>query len=131
MNLTTQKRLAAAIMKCGVSRVRITQEKEAAEAITREDVRELIKKGIIGKTPEKGTSRGHARMLLRQKRRGRRRGPGSKKGKQRIETWIPRVRAQRAILATSDQKTALYRRVKGGIFRSKKHLLTHMKEEKK
>lgn len=135
MKLTTQKRIAAELLGCGLSRVRITQEKDVEEAITREDVRQLIKKGLIKKASKKGTSRAQARQLLKQKARGRRRGAGSKKGRvsERKSDWIKNVRAQRRLLSENRQSLGkeygvLYGRVKGGMFRSKKHLLTYMKE---
>ena len=69
MNLSTQKRIAAEIMKCGVSRIRIKEDKDVEEALTREDIRNLIKKGLIKRIQKKGTSRVHARAILRQKKR--------------------------------------------------------------
>jgi len=135
MKLTAQKRIAAEILKCGVSRIRIEQSKDVEEAITREDIRALIKKGLIKKVQKKGTSRSHARVNLKQKNRGRRRGAGSKKGKLRKRkiVWVKSVRAQRKLLEeTKDdvgkEYRVLYSRVKGGMFRSKKHLLSYMKE---
>jgi len=137
MNLTTQKRIAAKLLKCGVSRVRVEQTKEVGEAITRQDIRDLIKSGKIKKIQKKGTSRAKARQILKQKRRGRRRGAGSKKGKirKKKDTWVSLVRAQRKILVNareSGMKTSdysiLYSRVKSGMFRSRKHLLSYMKE---
>ena len=138
MNLSTQKRIAAEIMKCGVSRIRIKEDKDVEEALTREDIRNLIKKGLIKRIQKKGTSRVHARAILRQKKRGRRRGAGSKKGKAHVGKtgWMSIVRAQRAMLKEmresgsikSREYRILYGRVKGGMFRNKKHLLSYMKE---
>lgn len=136
MNLTTQKRIAAALLKCGVTRVRIQSSSEAEEAITREDVRQLIAKGVITTVQKKGTSRALARINLRQKRKGRRSGAGSRKGRLAIgkKDWLKIVRAQRRILVEArgeeglKEYARLYRRVKAGMFRSKRHLLAHMKE---
>jgi len=101
MNLSTQKRIASEILKCGITRVRVKESKEVGEALTREDIRSLIQKGEIWKIQKKGTSRGKARKLLKQKRRGRRRGAGSKKGRVRTKKkdWIKGIRAQRRLLA--------------------------------
>lgn len=138
MNLTTQKRLAADILKCGLSRVRVKEAKEVEEALTREDVRGLISQGLIWKIQKKGTSRGKARLLLKQKARGRRRGSGSKKGHhaEGKRDWVLRIRAQRRLL--SELRAAkelelgeyrlIYRRAKGGMFRNKKHMLSYLKE---
>ena len=58
MTLRNQKRLAARIMKCGVTRVWIdpTRIKDAQEAITGQDIRRLINDGIIKKLPKQGLS---------------------------------------------------------------------------
>ena len=138
MNLSTQKRLAASILKCGVSRVRIKQDKAVEEALTREDIRGLIERDLIWKIQKKGTARGKARKILSQKRKGRKRGPGSKKGIQvdRKREWMSHIRAQRRILKSlrdsgniskKDYRT-VYLRAKGGMFRSKKHMLSYLKE---
>ncbi len=136
--LKTQKRIAAEIMKCGVSRVRVVEEKDVGEALTREDVRLLIKKGKLKKVQKKGTSRVKARKLLSQKKRGRRRGDGSKKGVVRDKKgdWMSVIRAQRKALAelrdsgrlAGGAYRTLYLRAKGGMFRSKKHMMTYARE---
>lgn len=138
MNLSTQKRIAAEILKCGIYRVRLKEDKDVEEALTREDIRSLIKKRMIWRIQKKGTSRGPARKKLSQKKRGRRRGAGSKRGKQvsgKAE-WMSLIRTQRSVLTKlrdtgkvnkSDYRI-LYLRSKGGMFRSKKHLLSYIKE---
>ena len=138
MNLTTQKRIAAEILKCGIHRVRLKETKDVGEALTREDIRGLIKEKLIWKVQIKGTSRVKARHLLKQKKRGRRRGPGSKKGQPGVgkTLWVARVRAQRQLLRDlreskrlqADSYQTIYLRVKGGMFRSKKHLQSYLKE---
>lgn len=139
MNLTTQKRIAAELLKCGVTRVRVKEDKEVDDALTREDIRNLIKKKMIWKIQKKGTSRVKARVILKQKSRGRRRGDGSKKGKvvKKKEKWMSLIRAQRKTLMElretgklkrEDYRT-LYMRAKGGMFRNKKHMLSYMKDK--
>ena len=138
MNLTTQKRIAAEILKCGVSRIRVKETKEVEEALTREDIRGLIKNGMIKKIQKKGTSRVKARHILKQKQRGRRRGAGSKKGSvnKKKENWMSLIRAQRRVLMEmrgkglidkADYQT-LYLRAKGGMFRNRKHMISYMRE---
>ncbi len=136
-----QKRMAAQLLGCGLSRVRMASTKEVAEALTREDVRQLIKKGLIWAAQPKGTSRGAARHRLVQKKRGRRAGIGSRKGKMgarvnRKAMWIARVRALRALASQFKRESKItpqdYRRVyvmiKGGAFRSKKHMIAWLRE---
>lgn len=142
MKLDSQKRIASEILKCGVTRVRITPSKEVEEALTREDIRVLIRKGMIKAVQKKGTSRTKARKLLAQKKKGRRRGTGKRKGKAGATTpskrlWIKQIRAQRRLLRDLRDSGRLevrqYRKLilmaKGGAFRSKKHLLFHIKEK--
>ncbi|MGC9138326.1 MAG: 50S ribosomal protein L19e [Thermoplasmata archaeon] len=142
MDLTFQKELASKILKCGKSRVYIDPKAldDVSEAITREDIRMLIKKGVIRKLPKKGNSRSRIRKKQEQKKKGLRTGPGSRKGTKyarlgRKERWIKTIRAVRDELrklkneGKIDRKT--YRRyylyAKGGMFRSRAHLLLHLK----
>jgi len=140
MDTNAQKRLAAKVMKVGVSRVRIIDQKEADEAITRNDIRRLIVKGVITKINKRGTSRQYSGYRLSQKKKGRRVGKGSLKGrkfskKKAKDHWMGRVRAQRRMLKEMRDDNIielahyrkLYYMVKGGAFRNKNHLLYYMK----
>lgn len=134
MSLRSQRRLAAEILGVGVNRVWMDSEKAEviASAITREEIKNLIKDGIIGARPVKGISRGRLRIKSRKKRR---RGPGSRKGKLSArsppkQNWMKKVRAQRKFLKMLREKRIIdrkiyrifYRRVKGGAYRSVAHL---------
>ena len=63
MGLASQKRLAAQLLKVGVSRVWIDPEdtERVSSAITREEIRKLIHERSIRKVPEAGISRGRKR----------------------------------------------------------------------
>jgi large subunit ribosomal protein L19e len=141
MDMSSQKKIAARIMKCGVSRVRIRPGEEVDEALTREDIRGLIQKGMIWSIQKKGTSKFASKKRLEQKKKGRSRGPGKRKGtkgarKNDKTKWIEKVRPLRRMLSemkeggqiTVQDYGVLYRRVKGGFFRNKKHLLFYIKE---
>ncbi len=145
MNLRNQKRLASELLKCGADRVWFDPEhlEEIARAITREDIRRLIKKGLIRKKQVKGVSRARARVLAEKKKKGRRIGQGSRKGKStarmpRKKAWMIKIRALRKLLrelrAKGEVPGKLYRRfyllAKGGALRSKAHLLTVLKQVK-
>lgn len=100
--LKSQKRLAAQIMKVGQNRVWIDPERidDVEVAITRDEIRKLIHEGVIKRLPEKGVSRARARILHEKKKKGRRRGPGSRSGAARTkvskkEAWMSRIRALR------------------------------------
>ncbi len=141
MDLSYQKKLAAKILKCGVSRIRVEPAKEVEEALTKDDVRALIQKGLITKTQKRGAAKARARSVFRQKKRGRRKGPGSKKGTRKSrsppkQNWMITVRALRRLLKELketkkiDNKAYkdLYRKIKGGYFRNKQHLLLYLKD---
>ncbi len=142
MDLTFQKRLAADLFKCGISRVYIDPkgQSEVEEAITREDVRMLIKRGLIKKLPKKGNSRGRIKKRNEQLKKGLRNGPGSRKGTKyarfsRKKRWIKTIRALRDELrklkkeGKIDRKTyrKYYLYSKAGMFKSRSHLLIHLK----
>lgn len=143
MKLKTQKRIAADILKVGINRVKFDSEKlsEIKEAITKSDIRGLIKQGSIKSKPYQSQSRGRARKLLVQKRKGRRKGPGSRKGKKTArlstkDTWMKKIRLQRKFLRLLKSKNLLipknYRnlilKAKGGFFRSKRHIKLFIEE---
>ena len=133
MNFTNQRRLAAAVLNVGQNRIYIDPKgvEEVDAAITRQEIRKLIKDGVIKAIPVKTTSRGRARVRMAQKKAKRRRGAGSKKGSKysvvpRKTQWMGRIRSQRRRLKrlrerrtiTVSTYRSLYRKAKGGIFRS-------------
>ncbi len=139
-----QKRLAAQILNCSSYRIRFDASnlKDIKEAITKADIRILIKKGIITKLPIKGISRVRARKILVQKRKGRRSGPGSRKGKFNARAglkgvWINKARKQRELLKrmktseiiSNEDFWMLYAKIKGGFFRSVRHLKLYTQEK--
>ncbi len=144
MNLSNQRRMAAEILKCGENRVWMDPNRleDVADAITREDVRAVIRAGLVQKLPERGQSRGRTRHRAEQKRKGRRRGPGSRKGARgarapRKRRWIRTIRPLRETLRQLRDEgkldpaayRKLYLRAKGGMYRNRAHLLQHLKSE--
>ena len=144
MELRTQKRIAGSVLKCSTKRVYFSPDhlEEIKEAITKQDIRELINANVIQKVPKKGVCRVNARKQLEQKRKGRRTGQGSRKGKHtarlsKKEAWVTKVRKQRTFLKELKTKSLvtgvnfndLYSKVKGGFFRSLNHLKYFMKEK--
>lgn len=142
MDTSYQKRMAAKVLKCGPGRVKVSpQDKEIEEALTRKDVRHLIVKGLIRKVQKKGTTRTSANRRLTQKKKGRSGGRGAKRGKKfallsRKDMWMRNVRGQRNMLRELKEKGLIenvvfrkfYMRSKGGEFRSKKHMLSFLKD---
>ena len=101
-DLKAQKRLAADVLGVGKNRVRFDPDAqgEIADAITRDDVRELIEEGVIEAETAKGNSRGQARERNEKRSYGHRTGHGSRKGEagareDESNDWRSRIRAQR------------------------------------
>ncbi len=139
MELKQVKELAARMLKVGKNRVVIKNEEEAAQAMTREDIRTLISKNAIKIAPKKGISRGRARKIAEQKKKGRRVKRGSRKGAagartKKKEEWMKKVRALRKKLQEikpqleKEDYKKLYYMIKGGYFRSKSHLMLYIKD---
>ncbi|MDD5087049.1 MAG: 50S ribosomal protein L19e [Candidatus Nanoarchaeia archaeon] len=143
MELKTQKRLAADLLKCSAKRIVFDNERldEIKEAITKRDINNLIRDKAINKKQSKGVSRARANKIKKQKSKGRMKGPGSRKGEHTArlpgkKKWINKVRLQREVIKelkdkkriTNDVHKMLYRKVGGGFFRSKSHLNIYIKE---
>ena len=144
MSLKAQKRIAAEILKCGENRVYFDPYliEDIRMAITREDVRSLIKDGIISKKYKKGISK--RRKLIRhdRKKKGRARGLGKRKGKKyarspKKKTWMAKIRPQRRELKKlRDRKVItpatyriLYKNAKGGMFNSIAQMNRYIREK--
>ncbi len=143
MNLSVQKRIAAEVLNCGVHRVWLNTERaeEISMAITREDIRKLVHRGLVKKKPENATSKVRARKRALQKKKGRRKGYGKRKGSanarlSRKVKWMQRIRSlRRELRKMRDTRhiernvyRKLYRMAKGGAFRSVAHLETYVEE---
>lgn len=143
MELKIQKRLAAQILKCSEKRVLFDPSRldELKEAITKADIRGLIGIKAITKKPIKGISKMRARKRKEQRRKGRQRGAGSRKGKKtarlsKKKAWTNRVRIQRGFVKdlrakkdiSSRDYQSIYMKIKGGFFRSKRHIKLYLEE---
>jgi large subunit ribosomal protein L19e len=112
---------------------------EIAQAVTKEDIRVLIKGDAIQPKQKKGISKGRKRYIMKQKEKGRRRGHGSRKGAKyarfpRKRQWIQTIRPLRSLLKelrsdgsiTPTTYRRYYLKAKGGEFRSRRHLKSHL-----
>ncbi|MBN1681948.1 50S ribosomal protein L19e [Candidatus Bathyarchaeota archaeon] len=145
MNLTNQRRLAAEILGVGQNRIWIDPEKtsDVEIAITRAEIRKLIDDKVIKAQALVSTSRYRARLLSAKKKKGRRIGPGTKKGKKNSvisekTIWMNRIRSLRKKLVDMREKRiitvntyrTLYRKAKGGEFRSIAELDRYINEQR-
>ena len=143
MTLKSRRRIAAVVLKVGENKVWFDTERlsDIKEAITKEDIRDLVKEGAIKAKKVKGISKGRFRKRLKQKKKGLRKGTGKRKGK-RIskkwgkKVWMKKVRVLRRVLTEqrSELTKAEYQRLRGdikaGSVRDKKNLLDLVKERK-
>ncbi len=147
MIISNQKRMAAQILSkkegrtVGIHRVWINPDylDEVSTAVQKDDIRQLIEDGLIKARPIKGISKGRARKAAEQKAKGRRKGPGSRKGTRnsrdpKKNRWMRLIRAQRRVLKnlrgdetlTPSEYRYYYRKAKGGSYRSVSHMRTNM-----
>ncbi|MFX1287212.1 MAG: 50S ribosomal protein L19e [Promethearchaeota archaeon] len=144
MSLKAQKRMAAEILKCGENRVYFDPYliDEIKMAITREDIRNLVKEGIIFKKYKQGHSKYRKNLRHERKKKGRARGLGKRKGKKtarqpKKKTWMNRIRPQRRELKklrdrkliTTATYRKLYKNAKGGMFNSVAQMNRYIKEK--
>ena len=143
MDLKIQKNITKSLFNVGHKRVRFDSDKlsEIKEAITKKDIKGLVNRDVIRILPKRGISRSRARKILLQKRKGRRKGIGSRKGtaNARLNSkrdWVNRIRVLRMFLKRLKDKGLLdnknykdlYLKAKGGFFRSERHLKTYINE---
>ncbi len=141
MSLKSQRRLAAEILKVGQNRIRIDPQKidEVEVAITREEIKRLIHEKIIQPIPEKGISRSRAHILHKKKKKGLRKGPGSR-SKTRVtdkKIWMKKIRALRRRLRELKEKRVItqntyrqfYEMAGSGAFESIAELERHIKSK--
>jgi len=141
-DLKAQKRLAADELDVGENRVWLDPDaqEELEDAITREDVRELIDEGTIRAKDTQGNSRGQARERAEKRSYGHRKGAGTRKGasgarEDSKKDWMQRIRAQRARLKElrddeelldASQYREVYDKASGGEFEDVARLEAHI-----
>jgi large subunit ribosomal protein L19e len=144
MNVKSAKRIVAKKLNVGTSKVKISTDasKKIKEAITGQDLESLIKEGTFTKRTNLSQSMGRARILKEKKKKGRKSGKGTRRGKKNARQdlhalWIMKIRAQRKYILTllSEQKIDkvkyrdLYNKAKGGFFRSKSHIDSYLSKK--
>ncbi len=139
MSVKLTRRIAADLLKRGESAVKIKPGaiKDAEKAITREDVRNLIKNGSIYLTKLKHNISAYSKVLREKRKKGRRRGTGRRKGTLKARGTVEykkRIRGQRRVLKAlktenivdNERFKKYYALVKGGNFTSKASLISHI-----
>lgn len=143
--MKAKKQLAAKIMKTSPSKVRFVADalEDIKKAITRSDLRGFIAIGKIKLSGKNEQSRSRARKTAAQKKKGRQRGIGSRKGSKysivnKKAQWMARIRVQRKFLQELRERGSLsptnyrllYRKSKGGYFRNRRHIKLYITEHR-
>ncbi len=119
MNLEKKKEIVARMLGVGKGRIKFDSERlqDIEDAVTKQELRALIKEGAIKIEQVKGQKT--------KKEKEKRKGPGSRKGKKtarmgKKERWVKQVRALRRYLKSVKSQIPkqlywqAYRKIKGG-----------------
>lgn len=136
-NLTSKKLIASKVLHVGKNKVWLDPDRlaEIKEAITKQDIADLIKDGAIKKQPSSGSKRRAGKVRLKRKMKGRRRNEGKIKFKNTKQNYPQQIRKLRALLKifknnnqiTKEQYSKLRLSVKAGTIRNKQTLIEKIK----